>query len=279
MKTDRFALFPGCVMEAAGAEAMTAARAVAAALDMELLDIPGWTCCGATHAQDLEPELSLVMNARNLALAEDMGLPLLTICSTCSMVLNRTRDVCNAMDDAALEQKINRHLRVTGLQYRRSVTTTTLFRELYLRRDTLAGRRSKKLSGVSIAPFYGCHTLRSGEYAEYDNPHNPKALEIMIAALGASPVTLPGRLDCCGFHGIYPAREAAMRLAGNLAEQARSAHADALVTPCPLCQMQIDMYQQTGIPVLHLPQLVGMALNIPDGSLGLSRLLHPFRLP
>lgn len=258
-------------MEAAGAEALMSTQAVARALNMELVEMEGWSCCGATHAQDLEPELALVMNARNLALAERMELPMLTICSTCSLVLNRAMTACNAMDDETLERNINRYLVPTGLRYGRKVTTTTLLREMYLRRDVLAERCRGALSGMNIAAFYGCHTLYSGG----ENPLAPTSLEELICALGASPVLIPSRLQCCGFHGIYPAREAAVKLASAIAEQAREARVDAVVTPCPLCQMQIDMYQKAHVAVLHLPQLIGMALGLPEKTLGLHRNLNP----
>ena len=272
----RYAFFPGCVLTKAAAEANTAIRAVAKALGVELVELPGWSCCGASHVQDVEPLAALTANARNLALAEKIGAPLLTACSTCALMLRQAK---SALDDGRKDE-INAFLKAGKLTYNGTVTVTMLLWELAKDIPALKAKVKKPLSKLQAAAFYGCHTVRPEADMGFESSATPKSFESVLTALGATPAPFAKRLCCCGFHAVYPAEADVLKMTAEIVDCAAKAGAHCVVTPCPLCQMQLDMYLEdavkaTGIkervPALHLQQVVGLALGIPGKELGLER--------
>ena len=272
----RYAFFPGCVLEKATQECHQATLAVARALGWELVEIPGWSCCGASHVQDIDAKAALTANARNLALSEIMGLPILTVCSTCTLMLRKAK---MELDDGAKDE-INTYLAEGGLGYAGTATVTHLLWELVDSKEEWLGKITKPLTGLRVAPFYGCHTIRPPEIQTYENALAPTSLEQLITALGAVPVPTSDRLKCCGFHAAYPAEPDVLRRAGTTVKNAAEAQADCLVTPCPLCQMQLDVYQPDAraaagtnaeMPCLHLAQLIGLGLGLSTEALGIPR--------
>lgn len=274
----KYAFFPGCVLEGAAKENYIATMAVAKAIGLELVEIPGWTCCGASHVQDVDGLAATAINARNIALAEQLDLPLLTVCNTCTLML---RDAKAALD-TGLKEQVNPLLAPTGLQYRGTSQITHLLWVLVsdFGLDRLQSLVKKPLRGLKAAAYYGCHILRPPALMDFEDHARPQSLEKLILALGAEPVDFPARLSCCGFHATYTAEADLIRITGQTNQAAITAGADCLVTPCPLCQMSLDMNQPEGqaavqchqqIPVLHLAQLVGLALGLSPAELGINR--------
>lgn len=274
----RYAFFPGCVLDGAAAEAREATVKVARALGIELVELPGWTCCGASHAQDVDELAAVAVNARNLALAEKLGLPLLTACSTCTLMLRKAKSAL----DGGLKEKVNGLLAGAGLAYAGTSAVThllwALVRDYGL--DRLKAKVTRPLTGLKVAGYYGCHLLRPPQVMDFEDHARPRSLATLIAALGAEPVEMASGRRCCGFHAVFPAERDVFKMTGTINADAIAAGADCIVTPCPLCQMQLDMRQPEGkaatgtagdMPVLHLAQLVGLALGMTDGELGLGR--------
>ena len=267
--------FPGCVLEAAAKEAKTSTIAVARVLGMDLQEIDGWSCCGATHVQDIDSFVALTSNARNLSLAEKMGVPLVSGCSTCSMVLSAAKV---SLDDEDTRNKVNAILEKEGMKYNGTATVTHLLWEIMKIKSVLESKITKKLRNINVACFYGCHTVRSTCTPEGES-YTPTMMEELISLLGANPVEYKSRLECCGFHAVFPAEKQVMKLDGLVADAAIKAGADCIVTPCPLCQMQLDMYQPaylTGssgkkLPIVYFTQLIGLALGCSTKELGLAR--------
>ena len=273
MQTE-FAFFPGCVLTQAAKESKMALEAVAPKLGIKLKEIPGWSCCGASQAQDVDPVATLVANARNLALAEKMGLPVLTSCSTCLLMLRRAK----AELDGGKKDRINTFLAKGNMSYAGTSEVTSLLWVLAQNAQALKSKVVRPLAGLKVAAFYGCHSLRPEHALGFESAVNPSSFETVVAALGAQTVPFTKRLDCCGFHAVYPAEKSVMRMTGQIVDSAAASGATCLVTPCPLCQMQLDIYQQAAqdisrskarMPVLHLSQLVGLALGVPAKELGL----------
>ncbi|WP_374288262.1 8-methylmenaquinol:fumarate reductase membrane anchor subunit [Desulfovibrio desulfuricans] len=273
MQTE-FAFFPGCVLTQAAKESRMALEAVAPKLGITLKEIPGWSCCGASQAQDVDPVATLVANARNLALAEKMGLPVLTSCSTCLLMLRRAK----AELDGGKKDRINTFLAKGNMSYAGTSEVTSLLWVLAQNAQALKSKVVRPLAGLKVAAFYGCHSLRPEHALGFESAVNPSSFETVVAALGAQTVPFTKRLDCCGFHAVYPAEKSVMRMTGQIVDSAAASGATCLVTPCPLCQMQLDIYQQAAqdisrskarMPVLHLSQLVGLALGVPAKELGL----------
>ena len=273
MQTE-FAFFPGCVLTQAAKESKMALEAVAPRLGIKLKEIPGWSCCGASQAQDVDPVATLVANARNLALAEKMNLPVLTSCSTCLLMLRRAK----AELDGGKKDRINTFLAKGNMHYAGTSEVTSLLWVLAQNAQMLKSKVVRPLANLKVAAFYGCHSLRPEHALGFESAVNPTSFETVVAALGGQTVPFAKRLDCCGFHAVYPAEKSVMRMTGQIVDSAAASGATCLVTPCPLCQMQLDIYQEAAqdiskskarMPVLHLSQLVGFALGIPAKELGL----------
>lgn len=274
----KYALFPGCVLRGAASEAFLATVKVTEALGIELVEIPSWTCCGASHLQDVDDITALAVNARNLAIAEDMGLPIMTVCNTCTLQLRRAKDKLD--NDSELKAKINAILAKSGYEYKGTVEVTHLLWVLASNPQLLDGKIVKPLAGLKVAGYYGCHLLRPPAIMNYEDCYHPQSLEKIIRLLGAQTVDFEFKLRCCGFHAFWTAEKDVMKVTGQIVDSAAKAGAQTVVTPCPLCQMQLDMYQPEGraaahtdseLPVLHLPQLIGLALGMSKEDLGIQR--------
>ncbi|MBN2910248.1 CoB--CoM heterodisulfide reductase iron-sulfur subunit B family protein [Polycladomyces sp. WAk] len=276
----RYGFFPGCTLESAAKELMLSTKKVASALGIELVELKGWTCCGASHIQDVDDFLATSINARNIALAEQLNAPLLTVCNTCTLMLRTAKQKLDQNDE--LKAKVNQGLDKIGLQYKGTIEVThflwVLIKDYGLSR--LKKKVKRPLEGLKIANFYGCHILQPPHIMGFENHLNPKAMEMVAEVLGAESVEFDQRLACCGFHAVFPAEKEVMKLTGINCLSSKKAGADCIVTPCPLCQMQLDMYQPDAqkdvreditIPVLHLPQLVGLALGFEPNELGIQR--------
>lgn len=277
----RYAFFPGCTLESAAEELMISTKKVAAALGIELIELKGWTCCGASHIQDVDDFLATSINARNISLAEELKVDkLLTVCNTCTLML-RTAKL--KMDkNEKLRTKVNEGLNRTGMEYKGSVEVTHLLWALIqdYGLDNLKKLVKRPLTGLKVANFYGCHILMPPNVMGFENHMNPQSMEMVAEVLGAESVDFEQRLACCGFHAVFPAEKEVMNLTGKNCLSPKAAGADCLVTPCPLCQMQLDAYQPDAqkvfkeditMPVLHLPQLIGLALGFSPEELAIQR--------
>ena len=276
----KYAFFPGCVLEGASKEDYLATVAVAKKLGIEIREIDGWTCCGASHVQDIDPLLTLSTNARNIALAEKDGLDVLTVCNTCTLML---RDAKKELDDSEVKrQQVNNILGAAGLQYKGTSEVThflwVLIRDYGL--DKLKSKVVKPLTGLKVAEYYGCHILRPQTEMGFEDFQVPTSLADLITALGATPIDFSRKLDCCGFHAVYPAHDSVMHMTGSINHDAQQEGADCVVTPCPLCQMQLDMFQKEAkqkvamngdMPIIHMSQLIGLALGISPKEMGMTK--------
>jgi len=280
MGTLKYAYYPGCASQEMTREANDTTRLVAAALGIELVDMPKANCCGAGLMYDYDYDLAITLNARIFAEAESMGLDIMTICSTCLMVMRTAnRDLRR---DASLLARTNEALAKAGLRYSGKAEIKQLL--WVLAQDyglgNLRRRVIKPLNWLRVAPFYGCHTLRPSDALGMDDPENPRSLEDVIQALGAEVVNYRDKTRCCGFQVDLVAEDMAVEMTGKRLLGAKGRGAHCMVTPCPFCHINLDNYQglaekkinkTIGLPVFHLPQLVGMALGLGPDQMGLDR--------
>ncbi|OQX75089.1 MAG: heterodisulfide reductase subunit B [Campylobacteraceae bacterium 4484_4] len=278
----KYALYTGCTARESTPELLQSTLAVAEALDIELVLLDEASCCGASHLQDFDDMLSLVLNARNICYAEKLGLTMVTICNTCQ--INTAMTKMRLDHDEKLKAEVNEKLAEVGLKYE---GTSEVKHFLYALVDDLgieaiAEKVVKPLSDLQIAAFYGCHNIRPSELQHSsnggENPYNPTSIDRLIVALGAKNVEYEHKNKCCGFHVELQAPKTANRLSGNAMLDAIDQGAEAVVTPCPLCHLRMDVQQHNiskemgrdvHVPVLHLPQMVGLALGIEPQKLGL----------
>jgi succinate dehydrogenase / fumarate reductase cytochrome b subunit len=235
----------------------------------------------AEHNQELVDTL----NARTFAMAQkvDGAAGMMNICSTCQGAQSECQERLDASGD--YRKHINTHLRDESLRYEHDESWWNknflwlLVEEIGL--DAVRERVVRPLEGMRIAPFYGCYVVRPTKRLGYaDHPERDQYLEQLIAAIGAEPVEYAGARKCCGFPVITMNRTTSLRQAGRHLADAIDAGADCLVTPCPLCHLNLDMQQPAAakfverdldVPVLHLPQLVGLALGLEPKELGMGK--------
>lgn len=284
----KYAYYPGCAAEAILKEADETTRIVADMLGIELLDMKNATCCGAGCLDEANKELSVTINARIFAIAEEMGVNILTSCSTCLQTMaNINHDLKN---DPDLLARTNEVLKEVGMHYSGKTEITHLL--WVLDRDYGVEKLRKKvkrpLHMLKIAPFYGCHTLRPAEILGYEDPRAPKSLDMVMKALGANTVDFRGKTRCCGFHTLLVNERASLKAAGKRLQEAKDKGADCMVTPCPLCEISLDVYQgeaeklfkrKTQMPVFYLSQIVALALGADVDSLGFKKhLVSPHKV-
>ncbi len=277
----KYAFFPGCVSKGACPELYQSVMQVYPQIGIELEEMTTASCTGAGVLQEKDRRLGDVLNARTFALAEQQNLPIMTICSTCQGVMSQANH--RMKTDEAYLAEINQVLREEGLQYR---GTTNIRHFVWILLEDVGAKELKRhiqrpLTGLRAAPFYGCYLQRPTEALEFDgHPNRPQALEQVIEILGAEVVDFPGKSRCCGFPILTINEPNSLTMVATHTTDAKAHGADIMVTPCPLCHLNLDgmqakaaNQQQTSIdlPILHLPQLLGLAMNMDPQSLGLNR--------
>jgi len=278
----KYAFYPGCVSRGGTPELYTSTIAVAGKLGIELEEIVGASCTGAGVLQEKGLKLGDTLNARTFAMAERMGLTtIMTICSTCQGVMAQAN--YRLLKDPDYLAEINDELKPEGLEYTGRIVVKHLawivVEEIGL--HALKALVTNPMPDLKVAPFYGCYILRPSWALGFDeNPDRDKYLERIIEACSAEPVNFPGRERCCGFPIMLINERNSMAMVGAHTHNAKEAGADAMVTPCPLCHLNLDGQQpkaqsqlglRIGLPILHLPQLIGMAMGISSKELGLGK--------
>jgi len=279
----KLAYWPGCVSRGFTPELHGSMALVAERLGIELVTLDRANCCGAGVIAEHNQELADTLNARTFALAQSTGLAMMNICSTCQGAQSECKQRLDA--DSAYRAHINEALSAEGLEYERDKDGFTnknflwvLVEDIGL--DKVRELVKRPLTGLSVGPFYGCYILRPKHRLGYEeNPDRDLYLEQVIDALGGQVVEYDGARKCCGFPIVTMNRETSLRQAGTHLGDALDSGADCLVTPCPLCHLNLDMQQpeaakivgrDLGIAVLHLPQLVGLALGFEPRQLGMN---------
>lgn len=284
-QTLKYAYFPGCVAQGACRELYQSTQALTQALGIELIELKKAACCGSGTFKEDSQLLEDTVNARNIALAEELNLPLLTHCSTCQGVIGHVDERLKACqrNDPAYVLQVNDLLQKEGcLPYKGSTEVKHLLYALVTDYglEEIQQRVTKLLSGLKCAAFYGCYLLRAQKSMPYDDPYNPQAMENVFRAVGATPIYYRGRTQCCGWPLASYATTQSFKMAGMHIQDAIASGADCMITPCPLCHLNLDsrqpevekvIGQKLGLPVLHLPQLIALALGVKPKQLGLDR--------
>ncbi len=278
----KVAYWPGCVSRGFTPELHGSMAKVAPLLDIELIELDRAACCGAGVIAEHNQELADTLNARTFALAQETdGELMMNICSTCQ----GAQSECQERLDANTEYRdhINSNLADEGLRYEKGLTNKNLLwllvEEIGL--DSLRSRVKRPLTDLRVGPFYGCYIVRPVDRLGIDEEHaRDRYLHAVIDALGGTVVDYAGVYKCCGFPIITMNKQASLAQAGRHVGDATDAEADCLVVPCPLCHLNLDMQQpaaakvvgrELSLPVLHLPQLVGLALGLSPKELGMNK--------
>jgi succinate dehydrogenase / fumarate reductase cytochrome b subunit len=280
----KLAYWPGCVSRGFTPELHGSMALVAERLGIELVTLDRANCCGAGVIAEHNQELADTLNARTFALAQSTGLAMMNICSTCQGAQSECQQRLDA--DSAYRAHINEALADEGLEYAKDKDGFANKNLLWVLVEDyglgeLKAKVTRPLSGLRVGPFYGCYIIRPRSRIGYEeHPERDLYLEQVIETLGGEVVEYDGARKCCGFPVITMNRETSLRQAGTHIDDALDAGADCLVTPCPLCHLNLDMQQpeaaqitgrELGLAILHLPQLVGLALGFDPKELGMGK--------
>lgn len=274
----RYALYLGCTVPVRGMNYEIAARKVAERLDIELVDVKGFSCCGFP-ARPLDWRAGLLMAARNLALAEEQGLDILTLCSACTGTL--TEAAHRLQEEAELRAWADEQLAAIGRTYHGNARVRHFARMLYeeVGVEKLQAAVTIPLTAFGFAPHYGCHYLKPSHlYDDFDDPENPQSLGRLIEATGARVVRYEDEDQCCGGGILGFDETTALQVTKQKLDHVAAAEADALVLICPFCaimyeanQRRVESLYETSykLPVLYYPQVLGLAMGFSPDELGL----------
>jgi succinate dehydrogenase / fumarate reductase cytochrome b subunit len=278
----KVAYYTGCLAALSAKELDSATRALAPKVGYELITLESVTCCGAGDIHEAEPDYYLHLNARILSYAEQTGSDtLMTVCNVCTLNLRQANFVLQG--DEAVRKRINDNLEAVGVPPYQGTIDVKHFLWLVAEGEgyeKLKQVAHKGLKGLKVAPFYGCQILRPSKLLGFEDPDRPWSLERIIEACGGEAIDYPAKIKCCGFPIIQAREETALGELIQPIEQAMEAGADAMVTPCPLCHLSLDAWQQkleksTGrkfaMPIFHLSQLIGVAAGLEDSELKFRR--------
>ena len=247
-------------------------------LDVKLSELDDWNCCGATTYSFIDELLAYTLCARNLAIAEKTGLDVVAPCSACYK--NMFFTVAHLKKDTDLAEHVNFALEEDNLHFGGNVNVKHLF-EVFAQDigpDELKSKVTKPLEGVRIAPYYGCQIIRPQK--EKEDVEQPQFFEEIISAIGATAVNYPLKMRCCGGSLIISSRTPALTMVRNLLQSAVDNQATVIATACPMCQVNLEVYQQQvnlefgtnfSVPVMYFTQLIGLALGIPHKKLGIGK--------
>ncbi len=276
-----YAYFPGCSLGGTGLAYEESMKTLYRLLGIKLDELEDWNCCGATAYMCIDEGSAFLMSARNLSIAHKMGASeVLAPCSACYLALRKTQDYVE--HHPAVGGKVKQSLEKAGLGPMNAVKVRHPLEMLYndVGVDQIGSRAKRKWRGGRIACYYGCQAVRP--YSEVDLPHNPMRMDELMRAVGAPTVDYALKTKCCGGSLTGTMHEVGLRLNYILLKEAVRKGAEAIVTICPLCQFNLDVYQkeitrQSGerfdMPILYFTQVLGWALGGEERELGLHRSL------
>ena len=277
--------FPGCSLKETGKSYDESLRAIFAKLEIPLVELPDWNCCGATSYMAVNEMKAYALAARNLALAEETSKSEVNVvapCSACYMVLSKVQKYMDEFSE--ISDTIHGALSDAGLKYTGKVKMRHPL-DVIVNDFGLAALHQKiaqPLEGMKIACYYGCQLVRP--YAEFDDQDDPQTMDLILQTLGAETVDWPLKTRCCGGTLTGTVENVGLRLNDILLKEAQKRGANAIATACSLCQFNLECYQNKiqknygteNVPVAYFTQIIGMALGLDDKDLGLHRSFVPF---
>ena len=273
----RYMLFLGCTIPVRAQNYEMAAREVAKKLGIEFIDLEDFSCCGFP-VKSTSKEASLLIAARNLAIAAERGGKICTLCNACTSVLTEANKELS--ENKELQAKVNKELAKIGKEFKPGVEIKHFSRVLYedIGLDKIREKVQKDISKLSMSIHYGCHYLRPTElYNCFDNAENPSTVENLVAVTGVAVVDYKNKLECCGGAILGVEENIALSMAKQKLDNISANKVDAIVTICPFCSIMYEDNQKKieskftvkyDLPVLFYPQVLGLAMGIDHKQLG-----------
>jgi heterodisulfide reductase subunit B len=273
-----YTYYPGCSLESAHSSYSESVIKVFKHLDCNLIELEDWNCCGATAYMSVKETMSFAISARNLALAEKHPRDLVAPCSSCFTILEKTNRYLKELPE--FHGKVNECLKEGGLSYNLSVKVRhpldVLVNDIGI--DKIKEKSVRSLNGLRIANYYGCQIVRPEK--GFDDTEDPMTMDNLFAALGAANVYFPFKVKCCGGMLMTTYEDVALKLSKEIIASAVENKADCIVTTCPLCQMNLEAYQDVinkvyktnySMPVLFFTQVLGLAFGFSEKDLGIDK--------
>lgn len=260
-----YTYYPGCSLHSTGLEYELSTQAVFRHLGVELVELSGWNCCGASSAHVISHTLALALPARNISLAQAVGYDVVAPCAAC---FNRMKSADYVLrSDPLMRAELEA---VVGFKYSGEVSIRHVLAVLH---DDFGPRKlaevvRRPLQGLKVVTYYGCLLVRPPEVTQLDDPEDPRKMAALLQAAGAEVKPWSHATDCCGASLSLSRAEVVERLVGRLVERAQEAGADALVTACPLCQVNLEMRQtqRAKMPAFYFTELLGLALGLDEAQ-------------
>ncbi|MGA7144179.1 MAG: CoB--CoM heterodisulfide reductase iron-sulfur subunit B family protein [Desulfobacterales bacterium] len=251
----KLSFYPGCSLEGMAVDYARSIDAIFKALDIDLVEIDDWSCCGATAAHSLSEAMSVILPARNLSAAEQMGLDIVAPCANC---FNRLRFSQQMVQKKVLDipWPVTGDLKVHDMT--RFLAEPDMIKQI-------KKRVLKPLNGLKLVCYYGCQMVRPPRITGYTDYENPQTLDRIAAAVGARVIDWSYKATCCGASIGIGRREIGNSLTKRLLDKARQAGAEAVVVSCPLCQSNLDMIQkdrlEQPVPVFYFTELIRLSFS------------------
>jgi heterodisulfide reductase subunit B len=273
-----YTYYPGCSLESAHSSYNDSVKSVFKYLGSNLIELEDWNCCGATAYMSVKETMSFAISARNLALAEKHHRDVVAPCSSCFTVLSKTNRYLSDLPE--FHEKVNECLKEGGLTYNLSVKVRhpleVLINDIGL--EFIKQKSKYSLEGLKIANYYGCQIVRPER--GFDDRENPMLMDKLFETLGATNVYYPFKVKCCGGMLMTTYEDVALKLSKEIIASAVENGADCIVTTCPLCQMNLEGYQDIinktyntnyNMPILFFTQLLGIAFGLNEKELGIDK--------
>jgi len=270
-----FGYYPGCSLSGTAKEFDKSLKAVLKVLDVNLLEIQNWSCCGASSAHVTNHLLSVALPVRNIIEAKKQGLN--EIVAPCAACYNR---LVSAQHEMKLDEKLRTKIEdLVEEKYQGSAEVYNLI-QLFQKTglEEIKSKKKADLSDIKVACYYGCLLVRPHSLANFDDAEDPVSMEEIVTATGAKPLDWNFKTECCGAAHSIAHKDIVLKLSKNILDDAIRNGADVIVTACPMCHSNLDMRQWSivrsdkdfkSIPVLYLSQLIGLALGLNKKELGI----------
>ncbi|ADY56197.1 CoB--CoM heterodisulfide reductase [Syntrophobotulus glycolicus DSM 8271] len=272
----KYAYFPGCSLSSTGIEFDLSTKEVARLLGIELWEIPGWNCCGASSGHLTDHRLALALPARNMAIAEEAGLDVAIPCAACYA---RSKAVEVAVAGSAKTRQEVEEIIERPYQGKSKARALVDIIANEVSAEAIKEKVRKQLKGLKIACYYGCLLVRPTKMG-FDDPEDPRTMDRLMQDLGAETVEWAFKTECCGASHLTTKSDVGLPMLEKIFSAAKQAGADCLVTACPMCMNNLDMRQdqvakafhkQYSLPVFYFTELMGLAMGIQPQKLGLDK--------
>ncbi len=273
-----YTYYPGCSLESAHSSYNDSVKKIFSHLDCNLIELEDWNCCGATSYMSVKEIVGFAISARNLALAEKHKRDVIAPCSSCYTILAKTHRYMKELPE--LHDKINECLKEGGLEYNLTVNVRhpldVLINDIGI--EKIKAKAKFTLEGLKIANYYGCQIVRPEK--GFDDREEPMTMDNLFASIGAENVYYPMKVKCCGGMLMTTYEDVALKLSKEIIECAVDNKANCIVTTCPLCQMNLEAYQDEinkvyktkyNMPILFFTQVLGLAFGFSDKELGIDK--------